>query len=234
MTVLEIQQALKQAGFELGSIDGIRGRRTIQAIKAFQQHNGLVPDGLVGPLTSAKLFQSLAKSRAEAIPSTLPWLEEATRLIGTIEKRGPGSNQVILDWAESLDINDYSDDDIPWCGLFTAHSIESQLSSEPIPNNFLSARSWSKFGKKVAPTFGAIMVFWRDRKDGWKGHVGFYWAEDETHYHILGGNQNNSVSITRVSKKRLLSARWPSTALNVEPYIRIASSEGVIVTENEA
>jgi hypothetical protein len=38
-------------------------------------------------------------------------------------------------------------------------------------------------------------------------HVGFYCSEYSDAFHILGGNQSNSVSATRISKQRLLTAR---------------------------
>ncbi|PIW68371.1 MAG: hypothetical protein COW10_02905, partial [Candidatus Omnitrophica bacterium CG12_big_fil_rev_8_21_14_0_65_42_8] len=51
----EIQAALKNAGFNPGSIDGKIGPRTRQAIKDFQKSKGLVPDGVVGPKTWTSL-----------------------------------------------------------------------------------------------------------------------------------------------------------------------------------
>ena len=54
-TAKEIQAALKNAGFNPGSIDGKIGPRTRQAIKDFQKSKGLVPDGVVGPKTWTSL-----------------------------------------------------------------------------------------------------------------------------------------------------------------------------------
>lgn len=51
------QRALAKAGFDPGPIDGNAGPRTTSAIKAFQQANGLTPDGVIGPRTSAKLAE---------------------------------------------------------------------------------------------------------------------------------------------------------------------------------
>ena len=53
------------------------------------------------------------------------------------------------------------------------------------------------------------MVFWRGSATGAMGHVGFYAGEDDSHYHVLGGNQSDRVCITRVSKGRLYAARRP-------------------------
>jgi hypothetical protein len=51
-----IQQKLKDLGYYTGTVDGKLGPYTVAAIKAFQTANGLVADGVVGPLTKAKLF----------------------------------------------------------------------------------------------------------------------------------------------------------------------------------
>ncbi|MBI4341198.1 MAG: peptidoglycan-binding protein [Candidatus Omnitrophica bacterium] len=53
----EIQQALKDAGFYQGSVDGKMGPLTRQAVEEFQRVNGLTPDGVVGRQTWAKLKQ---------------------------------------------------------------------------------------------------------------------------------------------------------------------------------
>lgn len=50
-TAMQIQTALKNAGFYAGKIDGKIGPQTKRAIKAFQKSKGLAPDGIVGPKT---------------------------------------------------------------------------------------------------------------------------------------------------------------------------------------
>ena len=52
-----IQQALKEAGFYQGTVDGKMGPMTRQAVEEFQRVNGLKPDGVVGHQTWAKLKQ---------------------------------------------------------------------------------------------------------------------------------------------------------------------------------
>ena len=93
-----IQTRLASLGFDPGPVDGLRGRRTAAAIRAFQRDRGLLPDGVIGPRTRALLFPEAA---AEAGAPDRPWYEEARRLIGTREVPGPGSNPVIEDWAIS-------------------------------------------------------------------------------------------------------------------------------------
>jgi murein L,D-transpeptidase YcbB/YkuD len=49
--VKDIQTCLKNAGYYDGKIDGIKGRKTRKAIRAFQSANGLKADGVVGTKT---------------------------------------------------------------------------------------------------------------------------------------------------------------------------------------
>lgn len=57
--VKEIQARLTAAGFDTFGIDGIYGHNTAQAVLDFQNKNGLLPDGEVGPKTAASLGISL-------------------------------------------------------------------------------------------------------------------------------------------------------------------------------
>lgn len=234
MSVEEIQKALKAKGFDPGPIDDAMGPKTRAAIRAFQQSQGLAVDGIVGPNTRAALFgESARKPKADtSIPSDMLWLSEAARLIGVRENTAPGKSNAIIDnWADALDIG-YASDEVPWCGLFVAHCMSVGAPDEALPSNPLGARKWGSFGKKVAPQLGSVLVFWRSSPSSWKGHVGFYWAEDDTHYHCLGGNQSNAVNIKRMAKSRLLEARWPS-GLPEQGLIRNASPEGVLVSVTE-
>ncbi|MFA6357842.1 MAG: peptidoglycan-binding domain-containing protein [Candidatus Omnitrophota bacterium] len=56
-TGIEIQTALKNAGFYTGSVDGKVGPKSKKAIEDFQSANGLKADGKVGP----KTWEALAK-----------------------------------------------------------------------------------------------------------------------------------------------------------------------------
>lgn len=51
-----IQHELSRKGFNPGAIDSVWGRRTEAAVIAFQLANGLVADGIVGPITWLALF----------------------------------------------------------------------------------------------------------------------------------------------------------------------------------
>ncbi len=52
---INIQQALKNAGYYQGNLDGKIGNQTREAVRAFQRDNGLESDGVVGRRTWGKL-----------------------------------------------------------------------------------------------------------------------------------------------------------------------------------
>ena len=64
----EVQQALKNAGFYQGAVDGKSGPQTKEAIKEFQRVHGLTDDGVAGRQTWAKLkaYSDLSGSGGEA------------------------------------------------------------------------------------------------------------------------------------------------------------------------
>lgn len=232
--VREIQQALKDKGFDPGAIDGVWGRKTIAAVKQFQSQQGLTADGIVGAKTKAALFGGGGGNTEAPLTngSILPWFEEAVHLMGTREVRGSKSNPDILDWAKDLDIH-YPGDDVPWCGLFVAHCVGATLPQEALPANPLGARRWERFGDSTQPRVGAVMVFWRNSPESGLGHVGFYVGEDDGAYQILGGNQSNSVSLAWVNKNRFISAHWPkSGAMLTSHAVMKKRNEGL--SSNEA
>ena len=164
--------------------------------------------------------------KVEGIPLTI---RVAFGLHGVAEIVGKGSNATILSWRDELNqngvnISGYSDDDIPWCGLFAAIVCFRRLGrGYEIPKNPLWARNWSTYGTpSIKPALGDVLVFSR----GSGGHVGFYVAEDSGAYHVIGGNQSNKVCVTRIAKNRLIAARRPpyiTQPEGVKPY-RVAAN----------
>jgi peptidoglycan hydrolase-like protein with peptidoglycan-binding domain len=55
MTVFEMQERLNELGYKLGTVDGVAGPRTVEALKKFQSDNKLSPTGTIDADTIRKL-----------------------------------------------------------------------------------------------------------------------------------------------------------------------------------
>jgi len=64
VTSFDVQQALTRAGYYDAAVDGIIGPKTLAAVRAFQEAEGLFVDGVCGPETWEKL-KRYAKSNLE-------------------------------------------------------------------------------------------------------------------------------------------------------------------------
>lgn len=65
MNVEDIQMRLVELGYDPGPVDGQIGKKTKTAIMEFQADHGLVPDGLVGSKTLAKLSPASPQNGAQ-------------------------------------------------------------------------------------------------------------------------------------------------------------------------
>jgi len=102
-----------------------------------------------------------------------------------------------------------------WCAGY----VNSVLGQAGINGtDSLAARSFMNYGEQVdEPREGDIAVFSRGDPNGWQGHTGFFQGYDKDgNIRVLGGNQNDSVSIESYPADRLLSYRRP-TLDNVTP-----------------
>ena len=158
-------------------------------------------------------------------------LVEAVKHIGVKEIVGKQHNPTILSWAKALGLEKvYTNDEIPWCGLFVAYCAHA--SGLPVVKHPLWALNWNKYGNVAqVPMLGDVLTFTRNKG----GHVGIYVGEDATHYHVLGGNQNNSVSVSRIAKDRLSQARRTAWKIAQPASVRVVhlAAKGVVTT-NEA
>jgi len=209
------------------------------------------PASLFGDLfvthKQSTFIRYLTPTELMELPKQYQWLNGINPLPKTIqlalkeygiqEVVGKGSNKTIISWRDELNqagvkIAGYSDDDIPWCGLFAAivtfrrANVATEVVKDP-----LWARNWEYYGvRSNQPGLGDILVFVRDGG----GHVGFYIGETSDAYLVLGGNQGNRVSITSISKTRCIAKRRPpylNMPATVKPFY--VTSAGKLST-NEA
>lgn len=147
----------------------------------------------------------------DLIPAPLATMREIT---GTLEEPGSNDNPVILAWANEiaqrfpemkLYCAQYTHDSIPWCGLTVAYvmahnGIRPQYGAEDT-DKFLWARSWTEFGTEVntPPQLGDVLVF--------AGHVSMFDGQDGDYYLCRGGNQSDSVKVSRYPASSVLAIR---------------------------
>ena len=218
-----VQTRLTALGFNPGPIDGVRGPRTDAAVVAFKRSIGFWARPYIGPLTLEAL------KSADPDRSDIPWMAEAQRVRGLHEQR---NRSQLRTWFDAS-VNWIDPMKVPWCAAFVATCLRKWQPGIALPENPLGARNWGRFGQPCHPVFGAILVFWRGSPQGWQGHVGFYAGQDPDCFHVLGGNQSNAVTVTRIARTRLLKARWPEDEPITGRPVSLTSA-GVPITTNEA
>lgn len=187
----------------------IENSKTIAAIKLFQSKvlGQLRPDGRIDPAghTHRKINEKLTNLavRKEAVlkmPATYAvWMKTAINELGESEVAGTKANPRILSYFKASKF--WGKDDTggvnAWCASFVSW-VMKQHHYEPVKNAF-RAKEWASFGKKIdKPLYGAIGI--KTRKGG--GHVAFVVGQstDGNSLFMLGGNQSNSVNVTKYNK----------------------------------
>ena len=128
-----------------------------------------------------------------------PWMDIAKEEIGVHEIESGDSSRIVE--YHSVTSLHAMDDDTPWCAAFVCWVLHEAGYDH---THSAWAKNYLKYGDKCDPKYGAIMIFSRGHESG---HVGFYVGEDYGTYHILGGNQKNSVCIANMPKTKFLGAR---------------------------
>lgn len=231
-----LQLRLDAYGFNPGDIDGIWGRRTMNALKQFQGAHNLRQSGVADADTVRKLRASNIPKLPDKMPrpdlfARFPYMQVGMRKKGLHEKRDNADLRTFL-FSDGKTLGDPAV--LPWCGDFVETCIALALPNEVLPVNPYLARNWRKFGQECEPCFGAVLVFWRTHKtNSTNGHVGFYVGEDDKNFYVLGGNQSNGISIAKLDKDRLLAARRPLTLPDFEVH-KVQMTDNGPVSNNEA
>lgn len=217
ISIVQVQTRLKELGYDPGPIDGVRGRLTITAVKAFQAATGLTPDGLIGHLTAERLFTEVLAS--DQLPDATPWMDVAARVNGLHEELNNSELYAFLR-SDGGSVGDPSKN--PWCADFVQTCIALSMPDEPLPTNPYLSLNWLKFGQPVELCPGATLVFWRESRSSHLGHVAFCLDVYQDSVLVRGGNQSDSVCDIEVPLDRLREGgvRWPSTALPAAPLRR--------------
>ncbi len=91
-----IQQKLKQYGYFDGTVDGVFGRDTYNAVVWFQKKNGLTADGAVGSSTAAALGVSLSGGTVAASSYQESEIRVLARLVNGEARGEPYIGQVAV------------------------------------------------------------------------------------------------------------------------------------------
>lgn len=132
----------------------------------------------------------------------------AKKYLNLREWPGAQHNPLIVKFFKDSHNGWVQDDETPWCAAFVgAVCAESGM----VGTGRLNARSYLEWGyaiKKEEAEKGDIVVLWRGAREGKQGHVGFFDAFDgKAGVRILGGNQDDKVSIKSYPVARILSIR---------------------------
>ena len=140
-----------------------------------------------------------------AVKGTTTAYEWAMTQLGVKEIKGWKHDKQIQKYLATVGMGGYSDE-TAWCAAFVNWCLaQAGIYGTGKPN----ARSFLKLGEETKnPTRGDIVVFWRESKSSWKGHVGFF-DEFTPHGQVvcLGGNQDNRVCRKVYQADRVLSFR---------------------------
>lgn len=125
--------------------------------------------------------------------------------IGEAEVAGNDDNSTIMQYAKDCDMPEYTHDEIAWCSLLMNWIM---LVCGFTRTKTLAARDWLKIGIKITdPQMGDVVIFWRDKPDGWEGHVALFIRKENGVVWCGGGNQSNMISIIPMPEARVLGYR---------------------------
>ena len=135
----------------------------------------------------------------------------AQRFVGIEEVGGKVDNPQIMAMLK-LDNSWPTADEVPWCSGFANYC--AYLCRAPRSKD-LRARSWLEVGRGIQldeAEPGDVIVLKRGTDDGPEvidapGHVGFYAGRTGDLIEVLGGNQSDTVKISRYPKSKLLAVR---------------------------
>lgn len=135
--------------------------------------------------------------------------------LGLKEIKGAEHNPEIIEMFAAVGHDKIQDDETAWCAAFVGWCLKSAglpYFYQPLPLAYRDCGTETKTPKR-----GDIVVLWRGSRSSWMGHVGFLHSMDEKYIYILGGNQNNEVSVMRFERNRLLSFRSVVDSQPTEP-----------------
>jgi len=219
--VKTLQELLKERGFDPGLADGVFGRQTLNALKAFQAAHldprgcPLVVDGKAGPLTMWALQHPTGEVPTDALAgyAEMPALSFGGTPLGRKalgvalsemsagagEQGGNNCGPYVLKY-----LNDLAPEGSSWCAAFVSWCYREASKPGPTPLRYtvgakdlfnqlkLKGLTYS-LDQGNAPEPGDIVVWWRVKAQGWQGHAGLVHHSENGILYTIEGNRATNV-----------------------------------------
>ena len=161
-----------------------------------------------GKVIMSELIQLLEqKLNVTIYPSQRKVLHTAVEEYGVENFDKSNNNPEVIKYFKETGFGYIKKDETNWCAAFVNYCVKQNGYKYP---HSLTARSWLGQGKKVTnPKTGDIIIFWRESKRSWKGHVAFFVEADKEKglIYCYGGNQDGKVCIKAYPEERVLAYR---------------------------
>ena len=162
--------------------------------------------------SAENLSQYLIKHhRIEIEENQAKLLNFAASRYGLSEIAGDSSNSEVLQFFSETGHPKILDDETSWCSAYLNWCAKNVNLIGCDSASGLAAKSWLSVGEEVLgePKTGDIVVFWRENKNSWQGHVSIFINEDPQSHKVycLGGNQDDKVNVKAYSSEQVLGFR---------------------------
>ncbi|WOE32733.1 TIGR02594 family protein [Acinetobacter sp. SAAs470] len=162
-----------------------------------------------------------------SVKPELDWIAEARKHVGLREIKGIQHNKTIIKWLEDLKAW-WRDDETAWCGVFTAHCLQS--AGVKYPKHWYRALDYLNSGTRLTkPAYGCIAV--KTRAGG--GHVCFVVGRDKKTGKLvcLGGNQSDSVCYALYNESDFTFMWYGKTSKPADHRYDLPTITGVTATK---
>lgn len=129
------------------------------------------------------------------------YIVEAKALLGEKEIKGKLANEKIKELYKDAGVPSVVSDEVPWCAAF----VGACLARSNKPNTgTLVARDYLNYGVKLSKPEKNCIGIMKRGNSSWEGHVGFVTDFNKDYVWMLGGNQNDSVNVSRFPRSKFL------------------------------
>ena len=137
------------------------------------------------------------------------WMTIARGELGVKEYAGKfNNNPRIVEYHKTTSLG-ASEDEVSWCAAFVGWVM---LKAGYTSTRSALARAYLTWGSPLSgPQYGAVVVFRRGNNPTF-GHVALVQKFDANYVWCIGGNQSDSVKVSRFSRSSVLGYRWPGPA----------------------